>query len=380
LSLQAIWRSLSTAWTPEPHGPAWAPWAWTALLDTLVAVLLTLLLPRTGSLAENFVVSQAIGLGIHALFRVLGRWLQLDMFDLPLPLRAAYVASVTMAGSWIGYAAARWALLGDLQRLTDHMTHAARFLLVIPPAWALVTVVLFASVSRLRSRQLARERERTARVLAEREAIAARLALLNAQVEPHFLYNSLANVSATIDADPAAARRLIDALIAYLRASARNMARPLVPLAEEMEGVRGYLEVMHTRLGGRLRWSCVVPERAAVVPVPPAAVQTLVENAIKHGIEPSARGGEVAVTVREAAAGGWAVEVADTGAGPAGEPGTGAASGSGTGLANLSERLRLALGPSARVTLQARAGGGALAHLELPAAPAGAGGWAEDRP
>jgi signal transduction histidine kinase len=380
LSLRAIWRSLATAWTPEPDGPAWAPWAWTALLDTLVAVLLTVLLPRTGSLAENFVVSQAIGLGIHALFRGLGHWLQLDMFGLPLPLRAAYVVSVVMAGSWIGYAAARWALLGDLQRVTEHMTHAARFLLVIPPVWALVTVALFASVSRLRSRQLARERERTARALAEREAIAARLALLNAQVEPHFLYNSLANVGAAIDADPAAAKRLIEALVTYLRASARNMARPLVPLAEEMEGVRGYLEVMRVRLGARLRWSCELPERAASVPVPPAAVQTLVENAIKHGIEPSARGGEVAVTAREAAAGGWTLEVADTGVGLAGGPGTGAETGSGTGLANLSERLRLALGPSARVTLEAGAGGGAVARLELPAATAGAGCSAGGQP
>ncbi len=361
-------RSLLTAWKPEPDGPRWAPWAWTAALNTLIAALLTLFVPHTGGFVSNLSISQAIGLTIHALFWALGHGLHVDMFGLTPALRGVYVASVVLAGSWLGYAGATWLRLGDWQALVEHMTHASRFLVVMPVAWAVVTMALFALVNRLRGRQLEQERERNARMSAEREAIAARLQLLNAQIEPHFLYNTLASIAALIPPDASAARRLIEALTTYLRTSSRNMSQPLVALADELDSVRGYLGVMQLRLGDRLRVRYGVPAEAGALRVPPAALQTLVENAIKHGIEPSPAGGEISVSAFLAQSG-WVLQVSDSGAGLDAAP---AATAGGTGLANLAERLRLALG-AATVTLESREGGGSVARIVLPgAAPADA--------
>lgn len=378
-------RSLLSAWTSRHDGPAWAPWLWTAALDTVVALVLTLALPREGGgLLKYFVISQAIGLTIHALFFSAGHLLRLDAFELPPPLRAIYFVSVVLAGSWLGYAAAMWVLLGDWDELLRHMTGAARYLLVIPAAWAVLTIALFAALDRLRARQLELERAHVERARAEREAIAARLQLLNAQIEPHFLYNTLATLGALIPpaeggSGAGMAARLLDALVRYLRASSRNMARPLVPLRDELESVRGYLDVMDLRMGGRLTVRYEVPDEAADLMLPPAALQGLVENAIKHGLEPSLRGGTILVSARQGPAG-WELRVEDTGVGLADravmgastEPlqaraarGAGDAS-TGTGLANLAERLRLALGSQATLGLEARAGGGAIATIRLP--------------
>ncbi len=360
--------SLLTAWKPAPDGSRWAPWAWTVALNTVIAALLTLLVPRTGSFASNLLVSQAIGLSIHALFWAIGHGLRFDMSSLPRALRITYVLSVVLAGSWLGYAGAAWWRLGDWGLLLEHMTQASAFLIVIPIAWAAITMSLFALVNRMRGRQLARERERSARVAAEREAISARLQLLNAQIEPHFLYNTLASLAALIPPDAPVARRLLEALTTYLRASSRNMSRPLVALADELDTVRGYLDVMQLRLGGRLRVRYAVPPGAAVLRLPPAALQTLVENAIKHGIEPSPAGGEIVVSAFEADDG-WVLEVGDSGVGL----GQAHATGNGAGLANLAERLRLALGPEARLTLESRDAGGTVARIALPAGPLPAG-------
>jgi sensor histidine kinase YesM len=107
-----------------------------------------------------------------------------------------------------------------------------------------------------------------------------------------------------------------------------------------------------------------VPAEAAALRLPPAALQTLVENAVKHGIEPSPDGGEISVSALPASTG-WVLEVADSGAGLGGAPATGSG---GAGLANLAERLRLTLGPAARLTLESREAGGTVARIALPAA------------
>ena len=357
-------RSLLTAWKPQPDGPRWAPWAWTATVNTLVAAALTLLVPQTGGFGANLLVSHSIGLTIHALFVGLGQGLRLDMFELPGAIRVPYVVCVVLAGSWIGYAGATWLRLGDAGLVAEHLGRASGFLLMIPSIWALLTMVLFAAVNRVRGRQLARERERSERADAEREAIAARLQLLNAQIEPHFLYNTLAGVSALMPVDPPGAQRLLEALVGYLRTSSRNMSLPRVALAQELESVRGYLDVMQLRLGGRLAVRFSVPPEAAGLQLPPAALLTLVENAVKHGIEPSRAGGAIEVRAMAVDAG-WVLEVEDDGKGIA--PWRDPHAQGGTGLANLGERLRLALGEGARATLESGREGGAVARIHLPA-------------
>jgi len=372
-----VLRSLVTAWQQPHDGPPWAPWAWTALLNLGIAIVLTLTLsgradePRLNGFGANLLTSQAIGLSIHSLFHGSGRWLGLNLFALPGALRLGYVMAVVVAGTWIGFSASVLLLTGgDLARAAQVLGSARGNLVAIPLFWSLFSLALFAAIGRLQLRQLAAERTRGDVVRAEREAIAARLALLSAQIEPHFLYNTLAHVRALAGTDAAAAQRMLDALIAYLRDASRNMARTRVPLADELASVRAYLEVMQQRLGARLavRWEVVEP--AMAVPLPPAALLTLVENAIKHGIEPRVAGGMI--TVRAASeAGGWVIDVLDTGAGFA-TPAAGGAErrADGTGLSNLRERLRLSLGEGAAVILE-RDADVTRARLRLPASAIG---------
>lgn len=358
-----VLRSLLSAWAKPHVGPPWAPWLWTMLLNLGIAIVLTLLVRQpTGDSAiggfwATLVISQAIGLSIHSLFHWSGRLLGQDMFGLRGLLRVGYVTAVVIAGTWIGFSGAVLLLTGGQFEQTALILGSARGSLVfIPLFWGLFVVMLLAAIGRMRLRQLTAERDRVELMRAEREAIAARLALLSAQIEPHFLYNTLAHVRALITTDGAAAQRMIDALIAYLRSASRNMARSLVPLSEELDSVRGYLSVMQQRLGERLAVDWQVPAEALSLRVPPACLQTLAENAIKHGIEPAAGGGRIRIDAARVDAHrepGWIITVLDTGAG-FDAPADGRSDG--TGLANLRERLRLALGPSASVVLEREAG------------------------
>src|SRR5690606_7987714 len=145
--------SLASAWKPGPTGRRWAPWAWTLVVNTLIAAILAVAVPKGGGFARYLLISQAIGLTIHALFWTIGHRLRFDMFEVSLPVRLVYVASVALAGSWLGYAAA-WALiLGDWPSLVEHMTRASRWLIAMPIAWAFATIALLALLSRVRGRQ-----------------------------------------------------------------------------------------------------------------------------------------------------------------------------------------------------------------------------------
>ncbi len=356
----ALYRSLSTAWTPAPAGPRWAPWAWTLLINTMIGLVLWMLTSgRTGGLVQTVVISQGIGLSIHLIFWGLGKTLKIEMFTLPARVRVAYVATVVVVGTWIGFSLALLLVTRDSRLVIKVLQGAWGGLITFPLVSALIMVVMLTAVSRWRANQLAAERAQGERIRADREAMAARLALLNAQIEPHFLYNTLAHVRALTGRDAQAAQRMIDSLIDYLRASSRNMALPLVPLDDELASVRGYLAVMQQRLGERLRVHWQVPPEACAVPVPPASLQTLVENAIKHGVEPSTEGGEIRVEVRRESVG-WLLDVLNTGAifGSTAQVGGASSPGGigGTGLPNLRERLRLALGAGASLTLDSRAG------------------------
>lgn len=209
------------------------------------------------------------------------------------------------------------------------------------------------------------------RELAERDrAVEMAQRLASAQIEPHFLFNTLASLQHWVDVGDARAAPFLRSLTGYLRATLPMFGRPLQPLGDELAAVQRYLEVMQARLGHRLSWHVDVPAAMHGVELPPGALLTLVENAIEHGVEPTIRGGELRVS---ASLQGTVVRLAvlDDGPGPpaaaisadptlAAAPGTPA---NGQGLANVRERLRLAFGDDARLTLAARATGGCEATL-----------------
>jgi LytS/YehU family sensor histidine kinase len=200
----------------------------------------------------------------------------------------------------------------------------------------------------------------------EREATDARLKLLSAQVAPHFLFNTLANVRALVDAGSPQASAVLGSLIAYLRAAVPRLDQPATTFGDELELVQAYLELMHMRMPDRLQYAIHVDDAAKALRCPPMTLLTLVENAVRHGIDPSEEGGSIEVRV-ERRGDRCFVTVHDTGAGLAAS-----GKGLGTGLATLRERLRLAFGGDARVTVTEEAPRGVRAELEFPAQGAAA--------
>jgi signal transduction histidine kinase len=198
----------------------------------------------------------------------------------------------------------------------------------------------------------------------ERKALDARLRLLQAQVEPHFLFNTLANVQALVDAGSPQASAVLTSLIAYLRAAVPRMHDTVTTLGQELELARAYLELMQMRMPDRLQFTLRIDPLAETLRCPPMTLLTLVENAVRHGIDPSEEGGriDVDVSLRDQRC---LVRVSDTGVGirAAGSQHTSL----GTGLSTLRERLQLAFGEDAEVRLLEVEPHGVCAELSFPA-------------
>ncbi len=204
-----------------------------------------------------------------------------------------------------------------------------------------------------------------------RDALDSRLRLLQAQVEPHFLFNTLANVRELVDSGSSQASEVLNSLITYLRAAVPNLNNSATTLGQELALVRAYLELMHMRMPDRLQFAIHAEPAALAVQCPPMTLLTLVENAIRHGIDPSEEGGHIDVTVR-LQDGRCLAEVKDSGVGLSGGLSEGlssqqASQGLGTGLANLRERLQLVFSGQAQLSLTALEPHGFCANINIPA-------------
>ena len=313
-----------------------------ALFNTVLAVAITL----TGhqGFAVNLLYSQLIGLTIWALIDA-GRLLVFAQGWSTAPAMAGLVLVAVLVG-YFGGSAAGDLLLGypplhGLNRFPKAMTG---FLLMSLAAGAVGTYY-FTSRALLASAHLAHEE-------ALRQASEARLKLLESQLEPHMLFNTLANLRALIGIDPTRAQVMVDHLNRYLRATLGGARARTHPLAAEFARLEDYLELMAIRMGPRLRFTLDLPTALREVPVPPLLLQPLVENAIRHGLEPCIEGGHITVRARREADT-LVLEVADTGQGlEAAAPALRAASG-GFGLTQVRERLATAFGPEGTLELRA---------------------------
>jgi LytS/YehU family sensor histidine kinase len=197
------------------------------------------------------------------------------------------------------------------------------------------------------------------RVQLERQMTEARLQTLRAQIEPHFLFNTLANIHRLYQTDPGLGRKMLANFVAYLRAALPQMRRDETTLRQEVELARAYLDVLQVRMGERLRFRLDVPSDLGALPFPPLALSTLTENAVKHGLNPLPEGGsiEIAARVEDVQ---LKVEVTDTGAGLR------RSSGSGAGLANLRARLAALYGEAASLAIEANVPRGIRATIAVP--------------
>lgn len=313
------------------------------------------------------------GWGLASLQWPGARWLALSA-----QLWLAYSAgALVLSGRWWPLAVPAAALAGALLGLAlapgpravpwGQSWEVARLAL---PAWGFALLVhLPLRWWRWREEQalqlrLARAEQQTAMADLARQVSVAELKTLQAQVEPHFLFNALASLQQLIRQQPATAERFLGELHDYLRLALPSLREPLSTVGREFDLTRAYLTVMATRLGSRLRFDVQADPDCRTHALPPLMLLTLVENAVRHGIEPLAQGGEVRIGARREGDR-LVVEVADTGAGLSEAPPEPAAS-QGLGLANVRDRLASLYGSTAQLRIRQADGGGVLASINLP--------------
>ncbi len=253
-----------------------------------------------------------------------------------------------LADAWFGWSS--WDGHGDVKRSV-----------------AVTVVAGFGITYFFHSRGRAAHLEAAAREAA-RTATESRLKLLETQLEPHMLFNTLANLQALVATDPPRAGQMLDHLIAYLRATLGGSRATLHPLEVEFARVGDYLALMRIRMGARLDFALDLPDALRGVPVPPLLLQPLVENAIRHGLEPQVAGGRIDLAARTEGQGAEAqlvLEVCDTGVGL---PATAALPqpGSGFGTAQVRERLAALYGSAGAIEIVANGRHGTRASVRFP--------------
>ena len=330
-------------------------WGWLAnfLFCTLVGAVVGVAgggVHVGASLAVSYAIGFSIHICIHAGFVLLA-----PRVPLPLVIPTMLIVGVVL-GLALGGAVVTGRPLHFLRG--DHST------LVLAMLFGTLGVIGFALLYGLwaaRARLDRAERDALARGKALAEA---ELRVLQAQMEPHFLFNTLSNVISLIHTNPGRAARLLENLTALLRASLSRVRAGEATLGEEMDLVRAYLDLQALRMGGRMTCDVRVEPGIEGLRLPPLLVQPLVENAVLHGVEPAVDGGRVEVCAERAGGGAVRIRVVDDGAGFGPER----ADGAGECIANVRERLRALFGDRGRLTLEELPGGGVSAELYLPAA------------
>ena len=326
-------------------------------LSIAIGVALLLLILWKGSTAVLFLRAVTLGLSATAVFslfevwprrlpRGVERWmLQVVAVGAAMPLTVSVMhRRATSPGAPPFFEDHNWMLVG--------------FAAVLIAPWTAVATVVRQKEAFARHQKLAFALERSE---LERQALDARLHLLQAQVAPHFLFNTLANVQALVDAGSPHASVVLRSLTAYLRAAVPMLHESAATLERELQLVRPYLELMQMRMPDRLQYAVNVDPAALKVRCPPTTLLTLVENAVRHGIDPSEEGGRIDIDIARSGHR-CVVRVTDTGVGlhhPA--------NGLGTGLTTLRERLQLIFGDAAHLRLIAGAPRGLVAEVDMPA-------------
>jgi len=331
-----------------------------ALFFAVVTVVANGRLPSLKWLAYNFVFANCIGYSLHLIFILTGNSIEPWIRDRGFVVAAAFYTGVSTLGVVIGITIAQLALgISVVPTLTSPgwLASVASISLVI--SVVLTVIFYFRERSALAEANLERERLRIANV--EKEAMFANLKALQAQIEPHFLFNTLANVVGLVDADPAKAKRMLESFIRFLRASLAATREERTTLGDDFALVASFLEVIQVRMGDRLAVRLEIAEALRAVELPPLLLQPIVENAVRHGLEPTVEGGSI--TLRAFERDGHAVvEVADTGVG------FGDATSGGIGLANVRDRLKLQYGDDARLSIRDNTPMGTVVAIELPGA------------
>jgi signal transduction histidine kinase len=327
----------------------------TAVFCVFVAAVLTVALPSLGGFWRNLWFSECIGLWVSAsgaLVRQLP-WMR------RLPDRVSMAASMAAGmplGYVLGYTTA-YSVLGEPVHIAGLSSSRVAAITATVLAGGFVTYLVW-----LRNRL---SDEAAARSMAQKLAVEAELRMLRAQLEPHMLFNTLANLRSLVDEEPGHAKHMIDLLITYLRGALTGSRSDHITLRAEFNQLAAYLEIMALRLGKRLSYRLELPDAIEQLSVPAMLLQPLVENAIKHGIEPKIGGGSITVSARRDD-GHIELAVTDTGLGL--PPDEGGRNGTGSyGLVHVRDRLRALYGSRSSLRLERQEPAGTRATVRIPA-------------
>jgi signal transduction histidine kinase len=310
---------------------------------------------HSDALVPELITSNAIGVSSYSLLQIVRLFFhgRLPAWAVPLSIPSGFLVGSKLAGWLGGY---------DVWALMFRNPIAMRNTIIDTSLIAGAITAFFLYFSYTRGVKLASEQNRRRAAEALQAETASRLALLQAQIEPHFLFNTLANIHSLIAEKPDTASHILEKLNSYLRISLRRSRQLTSTLAEELELVETLLSIAGARLGARLEYNVSVPEELRSHQLPPLLLQPLVENAIRHGIEPAVGGGKIAVEVRKTR-GSLELTVTDTGVGLSEE------SPQGVGLANIRARLSSLYATEGKLALYANSPRGVIAKLFVPTSP-----------
>lgn len=337
-----------------------------ALFNTAVAIFITYVLNTGGSPAQNWVFSMLIGTSITLLIDAL-RWL---IWRKNKPHKVIFLLLCVMAAP-VGYyfgLSLGFLLYGvSVPGLTGLLGRGDRVLVLMCIFISLVAGVFFWNQTKLAELKVEAEKEKTRSAAIERQAMQAQLQLLQAQIEPHMLFNTLANLQGLIALDAERAQYMLGQLIIYLRASLNSSRTEKTTLKHEFALMKAYLELLAIRMGKRLTYVLDLPAQLQTIEIAPMLLQPLVENAIKHGLEPKIEGGSIHVSAM-LEHGFLQLKVCDSGLGLPFDydESTPSNDSSHVGNANVRGRLLALYGPSARLSLSPNQPDGVIALLSIP--------------
>jgi len=328
---------------------------YTIIISAVIAVFLTLTGITTKSFVINLIVSQSFGLSIFSIIIFL-LWIFKPEKTAPL----AFIVLIGIAsGILIGLQIGPFVLLRIFSIVLWQQEKSLLQPIILGITFGSVATYFFYAKARLRVSMGELQQERIKRLSSEKEALEANLRLLQAQIEPHFLFNTLSNVLSLIDTDPANGKSMLVDLIHYLRTSLSRTFPDPITLDQEMDMIKAYLNIQKIRMGERLNFKIELPDAVSKHSFPPMLLQPLVENALKHGLEPKMEGGEIMIKATEEEDL-IRVEVMDTGCGFS------SLHNAGVGIGNVKERIKSLYGEKGRFIIEENKPNGVRAIIEVP--------------
>jgi len=337
---------------------------YTLIWNGLIAIGFTLVaMGTTGQVNLRMVMlhqifSQCIGFTIHGIYFVGGLTIENWVHRQNRLVVVVYYSGCATLGVLIGWVVGSALLDYDIPRILTRPSWLFG-LAVNSVIISLVILAIYTSREKKMLAEMAQERERARFADVERSATLANLRMLQAQIEPHFLFNTLANVTSLIHPAPDKAKHMLESFITYLRGSLAASREESTTLAREFKLMADFLDILKIRMGERLKVEINLPDDLAGMAVPPMLIQPLVENAIKHGLEPKVEGGVLTLSAAKDAAN-IRLVIADTGLGFSG------ATSNGVGLRNVRERIKALFGDAGRLSIEENSGGGTRVVITLP--------------